>query len=147
MRTRPVAFVIFLAALCLSASALRAVEVPSPPPQSAEERAPYNDQIFLGGGGEGSNCCTGTSGNVSPQGQIGCDDPSCEQTVCNFDTFCCENNWDFICVAEARELCSICGGGTALSIPAATNWGLAALAGALLAGGLFLLTWRRRRTG
>jgi len=42
-------------------------------------------------------------------------DPSCDEcvaNVCDFDSFCCEVEWDSICVGEAEEICGLdCGGG------------------------------------
>ncbi len=41
-------------------------------------------------------------------------DPSCDEcvaNVCSIDSFCCEVEWDSICIAEAEEICGIdCGG-------------------------------------
>lgn len=44
-------------------------------------------------------------------GGAGCDDNSCESAVCEFDPFCCEEEWDEQCAEEAALLCGICGGG------------------------------------
>lgn len=48
--------------------------------------------------GELSNCCTDWGG-------VGCDDESCEATVCAADSWCCDVEWDGICAEEAAELC------------------------------------------
>jgi hypothetical protein len=45
-----------------------------------------------------SNCCTAWGG-------LGCDDPTCEATVCSFDSFCCATAWDGICAQEALDFC------------------------------------------
>ena len=50
-----------------------------------------------------SSCCI-------PTGSSGCDDSTCQATVCAIDSFCCQTAWDSICVGEAQELCSpLCG--------------------------------------
>ena len=36
----------------------------------------------------------------APQSSPGCDDPSIQECVCAFDSFCCDNEWDQICVNE-----------------------------------------------
>lgn len=147
MSSKPFGRVAWVAVLVFTfAGAAVAVDVPYPPPQNGAERQAYNDLLIFDGSGGVSNCCGGQGQNGTPNGQVGCDDPTCQQTVCGFDPFCCETEWDFICVNEALEYCTVCGGGSALAIPAASNWGLAALAGALLAGGLALLAWRRQKS-
>jgi len=35
----------------------------------------------------------------------GCDQAACCRTVCESDPFCCESEWDSICVSEALSLC------------------------------------------
>jgi hypothetical protein len=50
--------------------------------------------------GEGS-CCT-------PNGTPGCDVPDCCELICGQDPFCCEVEWDQICVDQAVEA-SPCG--------------------------------------
>ncbi len=60
--------------------------------------------------GQDSNCCLG---NPEP----GCDDPACEDFICNFlDPFCCNDPpqngyWDEACVLQALFWCDICSGG------------------------------------
>jgi len=50
-----------------------------------------------------SSCCI-------PSGAQGCDDTTCQSTVCAIDSFCCNTGWDSTCVAEAQDLCSpLCG--------------------------------------
>lgn len=50
----------------------------------------------------GGNCC-----EVHPE--TGCDNPAVEDCVCEIDGYCCNNNWDGICVDEAIEICgAIC---------------------------------------
>lgn len=48
-------------------------------------------------GGE-SNCC------ACPHGP-GCDDSGCQDAVCAIDAFCCNEQWDCLCVDEAADLC------------------------------------------
>jgi hypothetical protein len=40
----------------------------------------------------------------------GCDDAACCQSVCGFDPFCCNNQWDGQCATEAAVACAGCGG-------------------------------------
>ncbi|MCC6665605.1 MAG: hypothetical protein IT375_17760 [Polyangiaceae bacterium] len=57
-----------------------------------------------GGGGFTGDCCMTQPGP-------GCGDPSVWQCVCPKDSFCCNNNWDSICVNEVTSLgCGKCGG-------------------------------------
>lgn len=51
-----------------------------------------------GGGGGGGACCMVQAGP-------GCADPAIEGCVCLFDSFCCEMQWDDICVEEAQTTC------------------------------------------
>ncbi len=51
----------------------------------------------------GSNCCQSGHG-------AGCDDGTCQAIVCAVDPFCCDTNWDGICVSEAEDMCPVCGG-------------------------------------
>lgn len=46
---------------------------------------------------------------------IGCDDEVCESTVCTVDSFCCDTNWDSICVSEAFDMCEITADGSAVA--------------------------------
>ncbi len=50
--------------------------------------------------GAGAGDCA--SGNGSP----GCDDAECCRSMCNFDSFCCETEWDDLCATDAAQLCS-----------------------------------------
>ena len=45
-----------------------------------------------------SNCCTAWLG-------LGCDDVTCQDTVCSFDPYCCSVQWDGFCVTEATSSC------------------------------------------
>ena len=67
---------------------------PDPPGDGGDE----------GGGGFG-DCCMA---NNSP----GCDDAGIEACVCAVDSYCCDTDWDSICVdLVASESCGDCGGG------------------------------------
>jgi len=52
-----------------------------------------------------SNCCR-------IHAATGCNDPTCEATVCGVDPFCCNSQWDSRCVDEANTFCPVCGGAT-----------------------------------
>lgn len=53
-------------------------------------------------GFDASGCMAGGSGDCcAPHGGTGCDDATCEATICGFDPFCCDTNWDGICADEA----------------------------------------------
>ncbi len=50
-----------------------------------------------------SDCCFAS-------GVPGCDDPTCQATVCAADPFCCDTSWDSICADEAVLHCpQLCG--------------------------------------
>ncbi len=49
---------------------------------------------------DGGSCCVGDSG--AP----GCDVPEVQDCVCDFDAFCCDDNWDAVCVAKGQLFCS-----------------------------------------
>jgi hypothetical protein len=65
---------------------------------------------------DGSNCCSAHS-------WPGCDDPCCEASVCSYDPYCCNTEWDGICADEARSdpNCN-CGGGLPYSHPGRKVW-------------------------
>jgi hypothetical protein len=42
------------------------------------------------------NCCYAHS-------WPGCDDPCCEASVCSYDPYCCETEWDSLCANEAQS--------------------------------------------
>ena len=46
-----------------------------------------------------SNCC------IDHYPETGCDDPTCEATVCAVDPYCCSYGWDLICAGKAADLC------------------------------------------
>jgi len=137
MRQRSVAVVVFCCVALVAAMSAGAIDIPSPPPQTAEERAPYNEALNFPDSFS-STCC-----NVHPE--VGCDDPVCTQTICAYDPWCCQVNWDSICVYEAFQDCAVCRDQIPQTIPTASRTGLFALAGGLLVAGTALLIWRRKR--
>lgn len=48
--------------------------------------------------GAGGDCC-------APSGGLGCDDMAVSDCVCALDPFCCDTQWDDICVSEAQYAC------------------------------------------
>lgn len=52
----------------------------------------------------GAQCGSGGS-CVTPHGTPGCNDASCCELVCLLDPFCCNNQWDSLCVTEAIGNC------------------------------------------
>ncbi len=55
----------------------------------------------------GLNTCTPTAGDcTAANGSAGCSDVSCCESVCAIDPFCCDTNWDNVCVDEAAGICS-----------------------------------------
>ena len=60
------------------------------------------------GCGGGESCCI-------EHGDPGCSDVLCCSAVCEGDPFCCDSNWDDLCVADATnlcgDLCDACGNG------------------------------------
>lgn len=60
-------------------------------------------QQACGGGGGGGDCCVAGDGP-------GCDDPTIQACVCALDSFCCETEWDGVCVGKASADCDACGG-------------------------------------
>jgi hypothetical protein len=58
----------------------------------------YTLTLSCEGGGGDSNCCIANGG-------IGCDNPTCQATVCAADAFCCDVAWDQLCADQAAELC------------------------------------------
>jgi hypothetical protein len=56
-----------------------------------------------GGGyqGDGSVCAADPSDCCEANDTPGCDDATCEASVCSYDLFCCDVLWDSICAGEA----------------------------------------------
>jgi len=67
--------------------------------QCAEEAA----EICTTCGGEGSGDCFAASPTPS------CNNGDCCQLVCSQDPFCCDTEWDNLCVDAANSLCAPCG--------------------------------------
>jgi hypothetical protein len=66
-----------------------------------------NDAACTAGLCESGICGSASSGSCSSaNGTPGCSDGPCCETVCNIDPFCCDVEWDFICVDEANDLCN-----------------------------------------
>jgi hypothetical protein len=56
----------------------------------------------------GQGCSLGDC--CAPHGVPGCDDPAVSGCVCALDGFCCDTEWDGICVSEAQYACgAACG--------------------------------------
>ena len=53
--------------------------------------------------------CPGEGSCYEPNGTPGCNDAACCKTVCAADAFCCNVEWDSLCVDQAFELCGGCG--------------------------------------
>jgi hypothetical protein len=60
--------------------------------------------------GEAAGSCAHTVCLEGPALASGCDDPpvspSCVAAICAADSFCCSNEWDFICVGEVETVCA-----------------------------------------
>jgi hypothetical protein len=55
-------------------------------------------------------CGNAGAGNCfEADGTPGCEDAECCEAVCAIDSFCCDVEWDSICVGEAADLCEGCG--------------------------------------
>ena len=58
-----------------------------------------------GDGGSTTTCCVESNA-------AGCADPGCQALVCAADPFCCDTQWDTLCVMQAEDLCGLCESGT-----------------------------------
>ncbi len=58
----------------------------------------------------GADACgaAGAGDCCSQNGTQGCNDATCCDDVCADDPFCCDTEWDDICVARAEDLCTAC---------------------------------------
>jgi hypothetical protein len=54
--------------------------------------------------GVGCDCCDG-----EPNGQVGCEDETCQALVCSVDEYCCFG-WHDGCAVLALEMCEVCSG-------------------------------------
>ena len=52
-----------------------------------------------------SGCPGGGGDCFMPNGTPGCSDIACCEIVCGADPFCCDNQWDSVCVGLAAGLC------------------------------------------
>ncbi|MEZ4960463.1 MAG: IPTL-CTERM sorting domain-containing protein [Saprospiraceae bacterium] len=88
-------------------------------------------------------------------GGVGCAEcAACEASVCGYDSFCCSNAWDGICVGEAATdpNCTYAPGGPCAAAPPAVptmgQWGLIILALLTLSfGTVFLMRSRMAVAG
>jgi hypothetical protein len=74
---------------------------PKGPPGSGKGAADQGppDECADVAGGPPSTCC-------QVNGGPGCTDPECEACVCGIDPFCCDVQWDSLCVGEAQNRCA-----------------------------------------
>ena len=56
------------------------------------------------------NCQLQPTDCCFPHAGMGCEDPTCESSVCAADPFCCNTFWDGLCVIGAAQLCPGCFG-------------------------------------
>ncbi len=54
--------------------------------------------------------CPGNGSCYEANGTPGCNNTDCCETVCAGDAFCCDTEWDNLCVEDAFLLCGNCGG-------------------------------------
>jgi hypothetical protein len=63
------------------------------------------------GGGKKEVCGDPDAGDcLTANGSPGCEDAECCAAICAVDPFCCETDWDFICVKQTSGVCD--GGGS-----------------------------------
>ncbi len=60
--------------------------------------------------GANSNCCIAHNG-------VGCDEQACEDLICGFDPFCCDNEWGEQCAGFAVIFCDVCEGVAGCDLP------------------------------
>ncbi len=65
-----------------------------------------------GSGGSGNTSTTCAHDVCVEGGPLGPSCDSCAATVCDEDPYCCDTEWDDICVSEAVSFCGACGSGT-----------------------------------
>lgn len=53
--------------------------------------------------------CPDADHNCFETGGPGCTDPACCEQVCTDDPFCCDTEWDSLCVDQAEDVCDGCG--------------------------------------
>lgn len=93
------AALLFLLSLVLSGAAVAASDV-----KVGRDGQPSSDWW---GSGSGLEASPSSSCFAIRLEETGCDDAICEAAVCGIDSWCCNVNWDGICVDEAYDLCFI----------------------------------------
>jgi V8-like Glu-specific endopeptidase len=63
----------------------------------------------LGIAAAGTSCGLGNSSCYLTHATPHCSDATCCVAVCAVDAFCCNTNWDALCVTQAWDLCTNCG--------------------------------------
>ncbi|MFO0826705.1 MAG: lectin-like protein [Phycisphaerales bacterium] len=58
----------------------------------------------------GVDPCPSAGSCFATHANTGCDNADCCDAVCGIDPFCCGTTWDSVCVNEANDLCTGCGG-------------------------------------
>jgi len=87
------------------------LDVPTCPGSVCGDGTVNGDEVCEDGQLNGQSC--GALGYVDPpstnccaaNGAPGCDNDTCEATVCAIDPFCCNNQWDSLCGEEAIANC------------------------------------------
>jgi hypothetical protein len=72
---------------------------------SAPEDQPFGSNGFVVSLPSRSGPCPGEGSCCIPNGTPGCDDAGCCETICAQDPFCCDIEWDTVCVDQANGLC------------------------------------------
>ncbi len=70
------------------------------------------DEVDAFGCGTCGGCGPGNPNScyaATPNNTTGCSNPSCCNSVCAADAFCCATAWDSLCAEQAVELCAGCG--------------------------------------
>ena len=62
------------------------------------------------GGIAGTPCAFNTASCFVAHPTPGCNNFTCCVAVCQFDPFCCDQQWDNFCVSDANTTCATCGG-------------------------------------
>lgn len=71
-----------------------------------EQNDPHGNQVpgmcnfITARPGIDTNCCD------MRLDEIGCDDATCQTTICGYDAWCCSVNWDSLCAEEAESDCN-----------------------------------------
>ncbi len=101
--------VLFLVLILSLAGAAVAQRVPPPQCSSdADCTPPKTCQYYEGYGnicGNGFGVCPNPAHTCFEQDGAGCSDETCCNNICGIDPFCCNVDWDGICVSEANSLC------------------------------------------